>query len=706
MRLLYILLLLFLFSLIKCNQQEIFLNEETPIGTIIFDLNSLSNISITYQLLESSSLLLFNSTTNYISILKRIDRDILCPYDENCSKCHITIKFYDMFNHKILLLIFNINDINDNSPIFSSNTYSISLTENNIPGIKIRLSKADDIDCISNGVQLYELTYILHGHVIISSINILYNQQNQTINQPFYLLYDINFDLYLIINQTLDRELQNEYIFTLTANDYSHTISTKLILTVLDVNDHIPKFSQTIYSINITHSTPIGTILLKVTAYDLDLDYNGKIYYSLISIDGLNNNKNDLFQIDSYTGELSLLKNLNYIDTKKIFKLIIGASDGTNNAIPALTTVYINIIQQSIISITFGSNKISKNFSEVYIEENLPNATFIAYITSDEYIHILPEYNNRGFFIQKLSNNSLTLLTDHSYDREKYSSYDVFIYSGNNQRTFRIIVTDINDCKPIWNTTLLDINIKTNIMTIVLNASDYDENDNGKIGYRKKNFFLWPKWINLIDNKLIINCTNETDNYCWYDLLKNDIFIDIEAYDYGKPELSSIIKIHLYHNIKQILSIKYDYIIIIIGCLLGILLILSLLLLFILCFCCRKKKKILNQTKKIIDNNNTQEKIIQISSSEQSSSADSLYGSEKSDNITLETAASCHLDMFLFSPKRGIILTDSPYQYSFMNKTIHPSDNLTNKLFHSIQNDLSLLTDTKQDIIINRGTYV
>ncbi|CAF3905141.1 unnamed protein product, partial [Rotaria sp. Silwood1] len=210
----------------------------------------------------------------------------------------------------------------------------------------------------------------------------------------------------------------------------------------------------------------------------------------------------------------------------------------------------------------------------------------------------------------------------------------------------------------------------------------------------KKNFFLWQKWINLNDNKLIINCTNETDNYCWYDLLKNDIFIDIEAYDYGKPELSSIIKIHLYHNIKQILSIKYDYIIIIIGCLLGILLILSLLLLFILCFCCRKKKKILNQTKKIIDNNNTQEKIIQISSSEQSSSADSLYGSEKSDNITLETAASCHLDMFLFSPKRGIILTDSPYQYSFMNKTIHPSDNLTNKLFHSIQNDLSLLTDT------------
>jgi hypothetical protein len=62
--------------------------------------------------------------------------------------------------------------------------------------------------------------------------------------------------------------------------------------------------------------------------------------------------------------------------------------------------------------------------------------------------------------------------------------------------------------------------------------------------------------------------------------------------------------------------------------------------------------------------------------------------------------------MLLFSPKRSAMLTDSPFQYTFMNKSTNPSDNLTNKLFHSIQNDLSVLTDTKQDVIANRGTYV
>jgi hypothetical protein len=49
--------------------------------------------------------------------------------------------------------------------------------------------------------------------------------------------------------------------------------------------------------------------------------------------------------------------------------------------------------------------------------------------------------------------------------------------------------------------------------------------------------------------------------------------------------------------------------------------------------------------------------------------------------------------MFLFSPKRTTLIP-------------HPSDNLTNKLFHSIQTDLSLLTETNQQIISNRGTYV
>ena len=635
---LYVVLLLLLLPLLtESRQQDISLNEETPIGTIIFNLNTLSSSSITYQLLESSSLLAFNSSTNLISISKRIDRDTLCPNDDTCLKCHLTMKFYDMFYYDILILKFNINDINDNLPIFSSNSYSISLTENNIPGIKIRLSEADDIDCSNNGVQLYELTYVLHGHVMISSINLLlHQQQNQTINQPFYLLYDSNFDLYLVINQTLDREFQSEYIFTITANDYSHTISAKLTLTVLDVNDHIARFSQSIYSVNVSHSTLPGTVLLKLTAVDRDTEPNARIYYTLLSIDGTSN-RNDLFQINSQTGELRLLTNLTSFDSKRLFKLIIGASDGSHNAIPALATVYVNLIQQSIISITFGSNRISKNASEVFIAENLSNATFIAYISSEEPLRVLSKSDDRGYFIQQLTDNSFTLLTDRSYDREIRSNYDVRIRSETAERFFRIIVTDVNDCSPHWNSSLLNINVHSKQMILTLNASDADQGQNGRVAYRKTGS-NWPNWIELTRNQLIINCANSSENYCSEDLSKGEVLIDVEAYDHGKPELSSTVKLRLYRGTSQAMLVRYEYIITGLVTFLGISFILSLIS---ICICCRRRES--KKNKDIIDDNSTKQKIIQISSSEQSSSADSLYGSDKSDNITLETATSCHL---------------------------------------------------------------
>ena len=180
--------------------------------------------------------------------------------------------------------------------------------------------------------------------------------------------------------------------------------------------------------------------------------------------------------------KLRLISNLTQFDSKRIFKLIVGASDGSNNAIPALTTVYVNLIHHSIITITFGSNRISKNATEVNIQENLPNATFIAYITSEENLRVLSKTNDRGYFIQKLSDNSFTLLTDRSYDRETRSSFDVLIRSANAEQYFQIIVGDVNDCRPTWNSSLLNVNINSDYLILTLNASDADEGKNGKVG--------------------------------------------------------------------------------------------------------------------------------------------------------------------------------------------------------------------------------
>ena len=354
---------------------------------------------------------------------------------------------------------------------------------------------------------------------------------------------------------------------------------------------------------------------------------------------------------------------MNQLDSKNIFKIIVGASDGTQNAIPALTTVYIHIEndpemnEKSSIQITFGSNRVSKNFSEVFISENLPNATFIAYIKSDNQLRI---DSNDGFFLQKLTENSFTLLTDRSYDREKRSSYNVYLRNGNTERYLKIIVTDVNDCKPVWNSSVLNIDLDLYIhfnepIVLTLNATDEDEG--AKVGYRKKSS-SWPVWISLVSNELIINCTlqsNESNNDCWFYLSNGEVWLDIEAYDMDEENFSSVVKIRLYRSsilghdlaFSQISRanqydflnwFKHEYIIIIIACLMGLLFVIATVL---ICIYCRRestRKKPASLITNATDDNSTKQKIIQTSSSEQSSSAGSLYGSEKSENITVETS--------------------------------------------------------------------
>ncbi|CAF1209592.1 unnamed protein product [Didymodactylos carnosus] len=724
------------FSFIFTNTiNDVLLREELPIGSIVYDLKKLSqqrNQPSTYQLLESSSLFTFNSTTNLITVAKRIDRDTLCPNDENCNSCIFKIKLYDMMTHSIILLNIIIEDVNDNAPIFSSNLYSIQITENNMPGIKIRLSKADDIDCSQlNGVQFYELQYVKNGNLIKSSISIHHKEAKNGvgIDHSFYLLYD-SFELYLVVNMSLDRELQSEYKFTITANDNLHSTTTNLTLIVLDVNDHNARFSQSIYSVNVSETTPSETILLKLNAFDSDEGANGRLHYSIINVDGIkivpNSDQSFLipFHLDSKTGELRLVTtsthNLNY-EMKKVYKLTVSATDGGIGAIPALATVYVHIVNENdnlpVITLTFGSNKAEHNLSEVYISENQPNSTFIAYVTIG-YRDLTTTNNNLkwevlssdlksnslpGFFVQKLTSNTFTLLTDHSYDRENQTFYSVVIRVKEEltivEKHFRIIVTDLNDNPPIFNSSIFDIDLdeyplSMSKLIFTLRATDADIGDNGKVSYMKKSL-SWPYWINLIDNNtgiayLTINCSqignNSSSDDGWFHLSNGEIWLEIEAYDHGKPQLSSTAKIRLFRssiiaildktneefnsistNIlhrrsSQLLNwFKNEYVIIALAVTLAILL---LSITFFVCCCIRikhsrhnnstgtinksdrwKKKSTSLITTIVRDDNNHNKKIIQSSSSsnnDEHSSSGSLC-SEKSDNVTVETAASCNM---------------------------------------------------------------
>lgn len=69
-------------------------------------------------------------------------------------------------------------------------------------------------------------------------------------------------------------------------------------MTVLDINDNTPEFTQSEYKADISESAAIGSSVLMISAVDIDL--NSRVFYKIS--EAANAITLDLFEIDSETG--------------------------------------------------------------------------------------------------------------------------------------------------------------------------------------------------------------------------------------------------------------------------------------------------------------------------------------------------------------------------------------------------------------------
>lgn len=69
-------------------------------------------------------------------------------------------------------------------------------------------------------------------------------------------------------------------------------------MTVLDINDNTPEFTQSEYKADISESAAIGGSVLTISAVDIDL--NSRVFYKISG--AANAITMDLFEIDSETG--------------------------------------------------------------------------------------------------------------------------------------------------------------------------------------------------------------------------------------------------------------------------------------------------------------------------------------------------------------------------------------------------------------------
>lgn len=189
--------------------------------------------------------------------------------------------------------------------------------------------------------------------------------------------------------QKLDQELSPDYTLFVKATDHgkpAQSDEAEILVTVTDVNDNSPEFTEHMYTGSVSESKPIGTNILKISADDRDKGINGDVRYTFEGGD----DGDGTFNIDNQ-GWVYLAKTVDR-ETKAEYDLVAIAKD-SDPVEPQSSSVQIRI---EVLDVNDNSPIFDFPVYNVMVEENSPVPTEVARITAndpDEGINKLVEYS-------------------------------------------------------------------------------------------------------------------------------------------------------------------------------------------------------------------------------------------------------------------------------------------------------------------------
>uniref|UniRef100_A0A8B9S7E8 Protocadherin-15 n=1 Tax=Apteryx owenii TaxID=8824 RepID=A0A8B9S7E8_APTOW len=221
-----------------------------------------------------------------------------------------------------------VTDVNDNGPVFDMflpKNLSVQEEEANAFVGQVR---ATDADAGVNGQVHYSL----------ANFNNLFRI---TSNGSIYTAVKLN------------REVRDYYELIVEATDGAvdpRRSTLTLAIKVLDIDDNSPVFTNSSYAVCVPENLPPGTVFLQIEAKDVDLGSN--VTYRIRTQEAL-----QYFALNKYTGELSLLKSLDYesfSDMEATFTFLVEAFDIKGTMPPGLATVTVRVKDMNDYSPVFS----------------------------------------------------------------------------------------------------------------------------------------------------------------------------------------------------------------------------------------------------------------------------------------------------------------------------------------------------------------
>ncbi|EHB16349.1 Protocadherin alpha-1 [Heterocephalus glaber] len=423
---------------------------------------------------ERGDLLGVNLQNGILFVNSRIDREELCGRSAECS-IHLEVivdRPLQIFHVEV-----KVEDINDNPPVFRGRQQRIFIPENRQLDSRFPIEGAVDADTGANALLTYTLSPSDYFSLDVQASD------------------ELSKSLSLELRKSLDREVTPELHLLLTATDGGKPEledTVQLLISVLDVNDNAPVFSQALYRVHLLETTANGTLVIRLNASDGDRGVNGEVVFSFGN--DVSPKIQEKFKIDLSSGEIRLIGTLDYEETKS-YEIQIKAVDKGSPPMSNHCKVLVKVLD-----VNDNAPEVVITSLSLPIREDAPFSTVIGlFVVSDLDSGVNGEVTctltpHTPFKLVSSFKNYYSLVLDSALDRESTSDYEVVVTARDRgspslwaTATVSVEVADVNDNAPVFAQPEYTVFVKENnppgshIFTVC--ARDADAQENALVSY-------------------------------------------------------------------------------------------------------------------------------------------------------------------------------------------------------------------------------
>ena len=419
-------LCILLFVLHTCESVDLTLKVEegkspgTYLGDIAADSNVMDDVAIqdqnliSFSLMEqdgtsSSPLFRISKKTGKLYTAQTLDAESLCTFNKECFVMVDVAVQKSKRIMKILEVKVKVQDVNDHQPEFPDKQVNIEFSERDAKGTKMLIPNAMDKDI---GLVNSQITYELKTYK----------------DEPFDLSVSKNVDrtsdLYIILKEKLDREVKDSYMVKVISKDGGSPPKENILdvhISVTDVNDNPPVFSQNLYNVTIKNEPSETSSIATLSASDLDSGKNGRVTYHFST--KTSDVAKSHFKLNEQTGQIFLEKKFS-LSNILTYNLYVEAQDSGTPSLAAKSMVLVNVINQQNNPPTIHLKFLSASGKDsTSVSEDIEVGSSIAYVkVTDNDVgqngEVSCDLHYDKFKLQSLDTKKYQVIVKKALDRE------------------------------------------------------------------------------------------------------------------------------------------------------------------------------------------------------------------------------------------------------------------------------------------------